>query len=233
MRRMARENRMREDYDARMARLPLALACLVAAASSGATEIYRCTDANGTTYQDTPCAPGFAQTVTHYADPAPPPADPSPPPADDTVPATVDSGPPPAPAPQVAPPAFFLCTATDGSRYISEDGIGRRSAVPYAMVSGNRQTLAQAYGGANGIGVSAPELQHRPTVPASQDPLGSSYVWVVDQCHHAAADEACAYLRGELDKVTGKLRRAFSDTEAQLKQDQAALRERMHGCPGP
>lgn len=204
------------------------LAALLAAPMASATDVFRCTDANGTTYQDTPCAPGFAQTVTHYADPSPPPPAPASPPADDTIPTTVE--PAPATAPSVPAPDFYLCTATDGSRYISEDGVGRRSAVPFAMVSGNRQTLAQAYGGPNGIGVSAPELQNRPTIPASKDPLGASYVWVVDECHHAAADEACAYLRGELDKLAGKLRRAFSDTEAQLKQEQAALRERMHGC---
>jgi hypothetical protein len=206
------------------------LAALLVASTAPAADVFRCTDANGTTYQDTPCAPGFAQTVTHYADPAPPPPEPASPPADDTVPTTLDAPPAPAPAPQVPAPDFYLCNATDGSRYISEDGVGRRSAVPFAMVAGNRQTLAQAYGGPNGIGVSAPELQNRPTIPASKDPLGASYVWVVDECHRAAADEACAYLRSELDKVTGKLRRAFSDTEAQLKQEQARLRERARGC---
>jgi hypothetical protein len=205
-------------------------ASLLAAPMASAADIFRCTDANGTTYQDTPCAPGFTQTVTHYTDPSPPPPAPAPLPADDTIPTTVDAAPAPAPAPQVAAPDFYLCTATDGSRYISEDGIGRRSAVPFAMVSGNRQTLAQAYGGPNGIGVSAPELQNRPTIPAHQDPLGASYVWVVDQCHRAAAAEACAYLHGEIDKATGKLRRAFSDTEAQRKQELAQLRERARGC---
>ena len=44
------------------------------------------------------------------------------------------------------------------------------------------------------------------------------------------AVEACAYLRNELDKVTGQLRRAFSDTEARLEQEQAELRERLRGC---
>lgn len=205
------------------------LVALLAAPMASATDVFRCTDANGTTYQDTPCAPGSAQTVTHYADPPPPPPAPASPPADDTIPTTLEPAPAP-PAPQIPAPDFYLCTATDGSRYISEDGVGRRSAVPVAMVSGNRQTLAQAYGGPNGIGVSAPELQNRPSIPAGKDPLGASYVWVVDECHHAAADEACAYLRSELDKVTGKLRRAFSDTEAQLKQEQAHLRERMVGC---
>ena len=212
-----------------MRRASILLAALLAAPVASATDVFRCTDANGTTYQDTPCAPGFAQAVTHYADPSLPPPAPASPPADDTIPTTLEPAPAP-PAPRIPAPAFYLCTATDGSRYISEDGVGRRSAVPFAMVSGNRQTLAQAYGGPNGIGVSAPELQNRPTIPAGKDPLGASYVWVVDECHHAAADEACTYLRSELDKVTGKLRRAFSDTEAQLKQEQADLRERMGGC---
>lgn len=216
-----------------MRRALLLPVCLLVAAPAMAVDIYRCTGADGTIYQDTPCATGHEQSVMHYLDPAPPPPSPPPAPADDTVPTTVAATPEPAPAPAppaIPPPDFYLCTATDGSRYLSEDGIGRRSQVPYAMVAGTGKSLSQAYGGPNGIGVSAPELQKRPSVPASQDPLAGAYVWVVDECHHADPVEACAYLRNELDKVESKLRRAFSDTEARLKQEQAQLRERARGC---
>ncbi len=227
-----------------MNRTPVLAACLLAAFPAAAVDVYRCTGPDGATYQDTPCAEGFKQSVMHYRDPTPPPAPPPPAPADDTIPtaariddtlATTGADAAPAPAapatPALPPPDFFLCTATDGSRYISEDGIGRRSQVPYAMVrGGSGQSLGQAYGGPNGIGVSAPELQQRPTIPAAQDPLAGAYVWVVDECHRADPVEACAYLRNELDKLASKLRRAFSDTESQLKQEQARLLERARGC---
>ena len=204
----------------------LLLACFPFAA--GATDVYRCTGPDGMSYQDKPCADPKDQSVVHLVDA--PPAAPAPPPAvfDDAAPVATDAEPAPAP-PAIPPPSFYLCIANDGSRYVSDDGVGRRSLVPYAMLSDSGRSLAQAYG-PGGIGVSAPELQHPPTIPTRADPLGASYVWVVDECHHAEPAEACAYLRGELDTVTGKLRRAFSDTQAQLKQDQAQLRERLRGC---
>jgi len=210
-----------------MIRAVLLLACFPFTA--GATDVYRCTGPDGVSYQDKPCAVAKSQSVVHLVDA--PPAAPAPPPptvADDAT-ATATGAAPAPPPPAIPPPSFYLCIAHDGSRYVSDDGVGRRSLVPYAMLEDSGKSLAQAYG-PGGIGVSAPELQHPPTVPARADPLGASYVWVVDECHHAEPAEACAYLRGELDTVTGKLRRAFSDTQAQLKQDQAQLRERLRGC---
>lgn len=211
-----------------MIRVVLLFACLAAAMSVGATEVYRCTGPDGVGYQDKPCTGGAMQAVVHLADPPPPPPQAATPAASEDEPVPLDSPPPATPA--APPPDFYLCDATDGSRYVSEDGVGRRSWVPYAMVAGAGKSLSQAYGGPNGIGVSAPELQHPPTVSARADPLGASYVWVVDECHRADPVEACAFLRSELDKVNGKLRRAFSDTAAQLEQEQARLRERLRGC---
>lgn len=210
-----------------MPRLLLLLACFPLAAA--ATEVYRCTGPDGIGYQDTPCADARGQSVIHLADP-PPVGQAAPSDVVDEEPAPPAApAPPPTAVPAIPPPSFYLCVATDGSRYVSEDGIGRRSLVPYAMLADSGRSLAQAYG-PGGIGVSAPELQHPSSIPAHADPLGASWVWVVDDCHHADAVEACAYLRNELDKVTGQLRRAFSDTEARLEQEQAELRERLRGC---
>lgn len=133
-------------------------------------------------------------------------------------------------APAIPAPDFYLCTRYDGSRYRSDDGRGGGSAVPLGMLGVPDRGLAQAYGGRDGIGVSAPGLRPIPQIPAAQAPLANGYVWIDDACHHASATEACAYLRGELDSVQDKLKRAFSDTEPQLKRQQAALRERMRGC---
>ena len=77
---------------------------------------------------------------------------------------------------------------------------------------------------------SAPGLRTIPHVPAAHSPLGGLYTWVDDECHFAAPREACAYLQTQLDDVSGKLRRAFSDEEAKLKQQQNDLAQRMRGC---
>lgn len=208
------------------------LASLLLAAMSGplaAVEVYRCASADGVSFQDRPCAAGQTQTLLQTPDdpPLPPPITAPPTPADTPPAPAVAVVPPP---PRQPAPDFFLCTRPDGNRYLSEDGIGARSAVPAGVLSGSGQSLAEAYGGKNGIGVSAPGLRPIPHIPASQSPFGGAYVWVYDECHHADPAEACAYLRNQLDTIEGKLRRAFSDTEAQLKQEQINLRERLHGC---
>ena len=89
--------------------------------------------------------------------------------------------------------------------------------------------LAQAYG-PNGIGVSAPGLRTIPHAPAASSPFGGMSTWVDDECWYASPREACAYLRDQLEDVASKLRRAFSDTQSQLQQQQADLRQRMRGC---
>lgn len=202
-----------------------------AAAPAFAATAYKCVAADGgLSFQDHPCANGARQQRLHLQeDAAPTPtwsdtaAEEAPAPTEAPR-ATVQS------APRVPPPDFFLCMRYDGSRYLSETGIGSRTAVPYGMLGGSGQGLAEAYGGPNGIGVSAPGLRKIPNIPAAQTPLAGAYVWVDDECHHAGAQEACTYLRGELDGIQDKLKRAFSDTEAQLKQDAQRLRERMRGC---
>ena len=132
--------------------------------------------------------------------------------------------------PRFPPPQFFLCLRFDGTWYRSDDGIGSSHLVPAGMAIGSGQGLASAYGGPNGIGVSAPGLRTPPTVPADAAPIAGSYVSVQDQCHAAEPQEACRFLRDQLDGVEDKLKRAFSDTEPQLKQDKAALLDLLRGC---
>jgi hypothetical protein len=210
--------------------LHLAVAVFLMVGHLSAANVYRCIARDGAlAYQDHPCGNGMQQQQIHLPDTPVPdvatmPEDPAP-----TEPALAPS-PPIAQAPRIPPPSFFLCTRYDGSRYLSESGVGSRSAVPYAVLAGSGQSLAQAYGGPNGIGVSAPGLHTPPTIPAAQAPLAGAYVWVEDTCHHAGPREVCAYLREQLDDVEQKLKRAFSDTEGELKNEQAALRARMQGC---
>jgi hypothetical protein len=223
----------------RSAALPLAaLAVLAALATAGtsAAPVYRCSAGGRLAFQDHPCAAGEDQRIVTLR-PAPAagaPASPAAPAAlQDATPAAVPSTAPVAnaPPPPAPPPDFFLCTRYDGSRYASDTGIGSRVAVPYAMIGDAGLGLAQAYGGRNGIGVSAPGLRTPPRIPASRAPLAGAYVEVHDECHRAQPDEACAWLRAQLDDVERALPRAFSDTRPGLEQRRSALQARASGCP--
>jgi hypothetical protein len=210
--------------------------CLILLATSVCVEaanVYRCTARDGSVgFQDRPCSDDQTQHQLELPDDPPLPARPDA--ASDPI--AVDDASINVPLATVAPPAaypppdFFLCTRYDGSRYLSEDGIGSRSAVPYGMLAGSGRSLADAYGGNGGIGVSAPGLRTAPSIPAAEMPLANTYVWVDDECHHAEPREACAYLRDQSDAVSRKLKRAFSDTAPQLRQEQVDLRERLRGC---
>lgn len=200
--------------------------------AASAAEAFKCVAADGSiAFQDRPCAGGTRQQRLQLPEYAPPPApeadaavaEAKPPPAEPAVR-------PPPPAPREAPPDFFLCTRYDGSRYSSDSGIGARYAVPYGMLGGSGRGLAQNYGGRDGIGVSAPGLRKIPTLPAAEAPFATGYVEVEDECHRASPQEACAYLRAELDGVSDKLKRAFSDTQAELERQERQLRERLRGC---
>ena len=213
---------------ARIGALLLACFAITAVSPADAASAYRCSVAGRVSFQDRPCAPGETQRIVPLAaDPAPAPAAVEPPAAPAQV---VPAAPLPPPA-AVPAPDFFLCTRSDGSRYASDTGVGGRTAVPYAMLGGSGQDLAGAYGGRNGIGVSAPGLRTPPRIPAAQAPLAGAYVWIDDECHHADPAEACAWLREQIDGVTQALRRAFSDTEASLQQRRADLEARARGCP--
>ncbi len=214
-------------------RIVLFLTTLAAGHALHAATVYKCIDAKGAiAFQDHPCTAGTRQTTLHLPDASPV----SPAPVNDAS----DTGVAPAPAsaqipspptlPGEPPPSFYLCTRYDGSRYISDTGESGSALVPLGVLGVPNRSLADAYGGRNGIGVSAPGLRTIPHVPAGKVPFGGMDTWIDDECHVAAPREACAYLRGELDEVASKLRRAFSDTEAQLKEQQAQLRERMRGC---
>jgi hypothetical protein len=204
---------------------------LAAPFAVSAAPAFKCTAADGSVaFQDRPCERGARQQRLQLPEYAPPAltadgaaAEDAPAPA----PADVTSSPP---VPREPPPSFFLCTRYDGSRYSSDSGVGDRYAVPYGMLGGSGRSLAQNYGGRDGIGVSAPGLREIPTLPAAEAPLASAYVEVEDECHRASPQEACSYLRAELDGVRDKLKRAFSDTQAGLQRQERQLRERLRGC---
>ncbi len=207
-------------------RLPTALGFLLLPCLAPAADAFKCTAADGSvSFQDHPCRAATRQEALRLPGYAPPPpvATTAPP---EAGPALAPPPAAPAAAPAVPPPSFFLCTRFDGSRYASDIGIGGTSWVPYEAVMPNRG-LASVYG-PGGVGVSAPGLGEPPH--ATSPLAGTTYVQVDDECRRAAPQEACRWLRRELDDVRGKLRRAFSDTEADLKQRERELGERLRGC---
>jgi hypothetical protein len=206
------------------------LALVATGSCASAASVFRCTAVDGTVgFQDRPCGQNQTQRVIELPDDPPPPTAATAPVVADAPAVRIDLPAAPAAA-ALPPPDFFLCTRYDGSRYLSEDGTGSRSAVPYGMLAGSGRSLADAYGGNGGIGVSTPGLRPTPTIPSTHMPLAGAYVWIDDECHPAGPAEACAWLRSRLDEVGYKLKRAFSDTAPQLMQEQARLRERLSGC---
>ncbi|MEO7433138.1 MAG: DUF4124 domain-containing protein [Dokdonella sp.] len=199
---------------------------MVSATSAEAAHAWRCVDARGSvSFQDHRCGAGQTERVVPLADDV---AAPEPEPANDPIADETDTPPAPAPpTPRIAAPTFFVCIRFDGSRYRNETGIGASRLVPFGAQGELQGDLASAYGGRNGIGVSAPGLRSPPNVPSS---LGNAYTRADDQCHHAGPREACTFLRKELDDVEDRLKRAFSDTESTLKQQQVELRDQLRGC---
>ena len=199
------------------------------APSSAAVEIVRCTSADGEVrYQDRPCAAGEAVKTIRLDDDPPSPAaaaveaQAAATPALDAAPAALG------PARSAMPPAW-LCRRDDGSRYLSETGTGERRAVPLAMLGVPSRGLADAYG-PGGAGVSAPGLA-RPGIdrsPAAQ--LGAAHVWVEDPCAPASGADVCRFLEDGIVAAEKRLRYAFSDTAAQVRDDIASLRERAAPC---
>lgn len=196
--------------------------------SASAAQAYKCTAADGSiSFQDRPCAAHAHQQRLQLPDDPPPPPE--------SAPAAVAVPPPAQPAmgaapvaPSVLGPDVFLCVRYDGSRYLSDTGIGDRYAVPYGVLGDSGGGLAHRYGGRDGIGVSAPGLHAIPALPAGEAPFAAAHVQVEDACHRATPQEACAYMREQIDEVRGKLDRAFSDTRADLERQQRAWR--MRGC---
>jgi uncharacterized protein DUF4124 len=215
-----------------MRRIVLLLLVALAPLTASAATAYKCVDAKGAiSFQDRPCRAGTKEKQIQLREFAPPPETPAAPaqPEPEYAYDAPDVAPPPPPA-RMASPKFYLCTRYDGSRYMSDTYQPGSALVPLGVLGVPGRSLADAYGGPNGIGVSAPGLRTIPHQPAASVPFGGMSTWVDDECHLAPPAEACAYLRTSLDDVESKLRRAFSDTQAQLQQQQADLRQRLRGC---
>lgn len=211
----------------------LALGCALALAGSvrlSATTVYRCTGPAGQqSFQDKPCAAGQQQHTVTLADtpsrasPVPPAAAPAPPPA--------ETQPPPAATLAVtAPlPVMYSCTrATDGKRYLSQNGDPAPYLAPYGVLGAGQQPLAEVYGADRGAaGMSAPEA-NRGRVTAGM--VADNYVWVQDQCRALDAAETCEALQRAFDQNERQLRNAFKSQRPPLEKREAELQAQLGSC---
>ncbi len=198
-----------------------------------ATSIYRCVGADGVfKFQDAPCQSGESSRRIELPDAPTAPMVEAP---------TSDPNEPAAKSPAVAqrePAAAIesdigatLCTRADGSRYLSDSGHGHQQAVPIGMLGIPGDSLAGAYAGRDGIGVSAPGLREPPVDRSRHGQLGGMYTWVEDPCVQINAARLCGFLGDRISDAERRLRFAFSDTSAQVRQELDSLRQRARQCP--
>ncbi len=202
-------------------------------ASAAATSIYRCLGADAVIkFQDTPCHSDENSRRIELPDtPSVPSVDL--PRRDAEKPATQpraneQAESTPASASEVG---AILCTREDGSRYLSASGYGERRAVPLGMLGIPGDSLAGAYAGRDGIGVSAPGLREAPVDRSLYGQLGGMYTWVEDPCVQINAAQLCGFLDSRIVDAERRLRYAFSDTSAQVRQELESLRLRARHCP--
>ena len=204
---------------------------LVAAAD--AASIYRCVGADGVIrFQDQACRSNENSRRIELPDASP---------AEANVVPRVEAKVPPAPAnvdvatqrvPESEPAVTAtLCTREDGSRYLGDSGHGEQRAVPLGVLGIPRDSLAEAYGGRDGIGVSAPGLREAPVDHSRHGRIGALLAWVEDPCVQINKSQLCEFLGTRIDEAELALRLAFSDSQAQRRNELQALRQRASQCP--
>lgn len=202
-------------------------------ALADAASIYRCVGADGVIrFQDQACRSDENSRRIELPD-APAPASVAVPSDEGKVPpapATVDVAPQRVPEPEPAVTAT-LCTREDGSRYLSDNGHGEQRAVPLGVLGIPRDSLAEAYGGRDGIGVSAPGLREPPADHSRHGRIGALLTWVEDPCVQINKSQLCEFLGMRIDEAERALRLAFSDSQAHRRNELEALRQRASQCP--
>ena len=219
-----------------MTRAHLCLAIIglgLSGAPAQAITVFRCEAADGAlSYQDAPCASEARSQIIELAD-APStkltrPAEPVAQTAPVRAPATSNRQ-SISPSPR-AESSAILCRRDDGTRYLSETGHGEQRAVPLASLGVPQGSLADAYGGRDGIGVSAPGLRTAPVDRSWRGQAGALYVWVEDPCERIRGAALCEFLDDQVEDAERRLRLAFSDTQSQVRNDLEAARQRAADC---
>ncbi|MGB0133134.1 hypothetical protein [Dokdonella sp.] len=198
-----------------------------------AISIHECHGSDGVIrFQDKPCLPGEASRRRTLAEDPVRVASPE---SAIVSPATDDRHQPDvgttSPSAEVLPPSStYLCQRDDGSRYISESGVGERHALPLGALGYPPMSLGEAYGGPNGIGVSAPGLREVPVVPSRRGGAAGLYTWVEDPCAWVSGEPLCRFYAEQLDDAQRRMRFAFSDTTAQVRIELEAWQARVATC---
>ncbi|HET7557875.1 MAG TPA: DUF4124 domain-containing protein [Rhodanobacteraceae bacterium] len=196
---------------------------------AAAATIYKCSAQDGAvTYQDKPCPARQRQSTMEFSDapivtPAPPPIVAASAPA---LAATV----PPAPVASPPPlPTMYACTTYDGDRKYLSDNLPAPYPVPLGALGYPGQSLDQAYGGRDRIGLSAPEEARKPAI--GRGPLiANAQVMVRDRCVPAPRSQVCDELRRRFDANHEKLRMAFPSEKAPFQQREDHLNAQLKGC---
>jgi hypothetical protein len=209
----------------------LAAALLVFAAQAMATDVYKCTDAQGNVaFQDRPCPQDTKQAEVWLPDaPSAPPQSA----AVTSAPLPSDANPPPpvpaSKSPAPLPPLWVCRNAEDGSTYFSRNGSPPVRYVPLGVLGYPGHSLSQAYG-PGGIGVSAPGMRQIPIDNSPRDAIASQYTPLQDECVRASREQTCGWLQKQYDDVTHKLHNAFKDQQAILQPQADELESQLNGC---
>lgn len=201
--------------------------------SGAATTIYRCVGSDRVIkFHDKPCLSAESSRRIELAEP-PPVSDP--PVAQSQVTEAAQTPPadssPPLKTTVVEIPSATLCSREDGSRYLSESGHGEQRLAPLGILGVPSESLADAYGGHDGIGISAPGLHERPSDHSSGGRLGALYTWVEDPCERISGLQRCEFLEARIGDAERRLRLAFSDTRESASRDLESLRRQAERCP--
>ncbi len=200
--------------------------------TEAATSIYRCVGDDGIVrFQDSACSSGESgRKIELPKEPSVPRVEPSR--LGTAVPLRIPKVEPPSESAPAAEPGAnaTLCTREDGSRYLSESGHGEQRAVPLAMLGVPGDSLADAYAGRDGIGVSAPGMRTPPVDRTRYGQLGAAYVWIEDPCARITAAQLCEFLDERVVDAERRLRYAFSDTSTQVGEELEVLRRRAKIC---
>jgi hypothetical protein len=197
---------------------------------AAAVTIYKCTTTDGAvTYQDKPCPAHRHQSTLELSDapivtPAPAPIASAAPAPASTTPRQAAVPPPPSPL-----PTMYACTTYDGEKKYLSDTLPAPYPVPLGALCYPGQSLVQAYGGRNRIGLSAPEESGKPTI--GRGPLiANAQVMVQDHCVPAPRSQVCDELRRRHDANHEKLRMAFPSEKAPFQQREDELNAQLKGC---
>src|SRR5690348_550688 len=197
---------------------------------AAAVTIYKCAAQDGAiTYQDKPCPARQQQSTMELSDapivtpaPAPITTASAPAPAATVAPTSVASPPPPL-------PTMYACTTYDGEKKYLSDTLPAPYPVPLGALGYPGQSLDQAYGGRNRLGMSAPEEARKPTT--GRGPLiANAQVMVQDHCAPAPRSQVCDALRHRFDANHAKLRMAFPSEKAPFQQREDELNSELKGC---